>query len=112
MLTGLEQSGLVRAIHECTREYFNSQTGTRTRANSFPRVTRTHESRVEYSRVTSRVLTSRVLTSRVLTSRVLTSCKCTRRVASICEYLQVLTGTHRYLQVHQGEKGPKGMSHF
>ena len=42
----------VRAIHECTREltrtrtceYFNSQTGTCTRANSFPRVTRTHES--------------------------------------------------------------------
>src|ERR1700678_2030989 len=41
-----------RAIHEYTREltrtrtceYFNSQTGTRTRANSFPRVTRTHES--------------------------------------------------------------------
>src|ERR1700678_1031665 len=35
-----------RAIHECTREltrtrtceYFNPQTGTRTRANSFPRV--------------------------------------------------------------------------
>src|SRR5271168_293508 len=35
------------------------------------------------------------------------SYKCTRRVASICEYLQVLTGTHRYLQVHEGEKGPK-----
>src|SRR5271168_922590 len=40
------------------------------------------------------------------------SYKCTRRVASICEYLQVLTGTHRYLQVHKGEKGPKGMSLF
>src|SRR5271168_395391 len=40
-------------------------------------------------------------------SRVPTSYKCTRRVASICEYLQVLTGTHRYLQVHEGEKGPK-----
>src|ERR1700678_2697085 len=43
---------LTRAIHECTREltrtrtceYFNSQTGTRTRANLFPRVTRTRES--------------------------------------------------------------------
>src|SRR5271155_1565964 len=41
-----------RAIHECTRElnrtrtceYFNSQTGTRTRANLFPRVTRTRKS--------------------------------------------------------------------
>jgi hypothetical protein len=70
-----------RAIHECTREltrtrtceYFNSQIGTRTRANSFPRV--------EYPRVTSPPAE-----------------------------LQVLTGTHRYLQVHKGEKGPKGMS--
>src|SRR6202522_1007292 len=42
----------VRAIHECTREltrtrtceYFNSKSGTRTRANLFPRVTCTRES--------------------------------------------------------------------
>src|ERR1700678_3794865 len=42
----------IRAIHECTREltltrtceYFNSKSGTRTRANLFPRVTCTRES--------------------------------------------------------------------
>src|ERR1700678_348072 len=68
---------LTRAIHECTREltrtrtceYFNSQTGTRTRANLFPRVTRTHESSTHELQVHP----------------------------PSCKYLRVPAGTHRYL---------------
>src|ERR1700678_113929 len=50
-LAGIKSPVASRAIHECTREltrtrtceYFNSKSGTRTRANLFPRVTCTRE---------------------------------------------------------------------
>ena len=72
----------IRAIHECTCEltrtrtckYFNSQTGTCTRANSFPQVTRTRELSTHELQVH------------------LPSCK----------YLRVPGGTHRYSQVLRG----------
>src|SRR6202522_1566823 len=76
-----------RAIHECTREltrtrtceYFNFQTGTRTRASSFPRVTRTHESSTHELQVHP----------------------------PSCKYLQVPAGTHRYSQVLAGSRRRK-----
>src|ERR1700678_1012900 len=81
---GIEET---RAIHECTREltrtrtceYFNSQTGTRTRANSFPRVTRTHESSTHELQVHP----------------------------PSCKYLRVPAGTHRYSQVLAGSRRQK-----
>src|SRR5271168_4828676 len=77
-----QMSIALRAIHECTREltrtrtceYFNSQTGTRTRANSFPRVTRTCESSTHELQVHP----------------------------PSCKYLRVPAGTHRYSQVLRG----------
>src|ERR1700679_4184370 len=76
-----------RAIHKCTRElthtrtceYFNSQTGTRTRANSFPQVTRTHESSTHELQVHP----------------------------PSCKYLRVPAGTHRYSQVLAGSRRQK-----
>src|ERR1700678_3831633 len=70
---------LPRAIHECTCKYFNSQTGTRTRANSFPRVTRTHESSTHELQVHP----------------------------LSCKYLRVPAGTHRYSQVLAGSQRQK-----
>src|ERR1700678_2062370 len=70
---------LPRAIHECTCKYFNSQTGTRTRANSFPRVTRTHESSTHELQVHP----------------------------LSCKYLRVPAGTHRYSQVLAGSRRRK-----
>src|SRR5271168_2900557 len=74
----IEEVAHFRAIHKCTRtctcEYFNSQTGTRTRANSFPRVTRTRESSTHELQVHP----------------------------PSCKYLRVPAGTHRYSQVLRG----------
>src|ERR1700678_3109514 len=76
-----------KAIHECTREltrtrtceYFNCQIGTRTRANSFPRVTRSHESSTHELQVHP----------------------------PSCKYLRVPAGTHRYSQVLAGSQRRK-----
>src|ERR1700678_1150951 len=76
-----------KAIHECTREltrtrtceYFNCQIGTRTRANSFPRVTLTHESSSHELQVHP----------------------------PSCKYLRVPAGTHRYSQVLAGSQRRK-----